>query len=89
MMEGPVREKMFLKITEWYIGTKTDFSISPGLHGKYLKQYLSDDEYSMWLKTYPDAKSKNIWNALFLMTDMFNTFARSISEKLHVSYNVQ
>jgi aminoglycoside 6-adenylyltransferase len=86
MMEGPVR-KMFLKITEWYIGTKTDFSVSPGLHGKYINQYLTDDEYIMWLKTYPDSKNKNIWNALFLMTGMFKTFARSISEKLHFSYN--
>ena len=86
MMEGPVR-KMFLKITEWYIGTKNNFSVSPGLHGKYIKQYLSDDEYTSWLKTYPDAKSKNIWNALFLMTGMFKTFARSIAEKLHFSYN--
>ncbi len=86
MMEGPVR-KMFLKMTEWYIGTKTDFSVSPGLHGKYVRQYLSDDEYTSWLKTYPDAKSKNIWNALFLMTGIFKTFNRHIAEKLHFSYN--
>jgi RimJ/RimL family protein N-acetyltransferase len=85
-MEGPVR-KMFLKITEWYIGIKTDFSVSLGLHGKYIRQYLSDDEYTGLLKTYPDEKSKNIWNALFLMTGMFKTFARRIAEKLHFSYN--
>ena len=84
MMEGPVR-KMFLKITEWYIGIKTDFSVSSGLHGKYINQYLTDDEYIMWLKTFPDSKIRNIWNALFLMTSMFKTFTRSISEKLHFS----
>jgi aminoglycoside 6-adenylyltransferase len=78
---------MFLKITEWYVGAKTDFSVSPGLHGKYINQYLSDDEYIMWLKTYPDSKIKNIWNALFLMTSIFKTFARSISEELHFNYN--
>ncbi len=41
----------------------------------------------MWLKTYPDAKSKNIWNTLFLMTGLFKTFACSIAEKLLFSYN--
>ncbi|HEX3768743.1 MAG TPA: GNAT family N-acetyltransferase [Puia sp.] len=86
IMEGPVK-KMFLKMTEWYIGTKTEFSVSSGLHGKYIRQYLSDEEYTVWLKTYPDAKSKNIWNALFLMTGIFKTFALSIAEKLNFRYN--
>jgi aminoglycoside 6-adenylyltransferase len=86
IMEGPVR-KMFLKMTEWYIGAKTEFSVSTGLYGKYIKQYLSDDEYTMWLKTYPDSNNKNIWHALFLMTDIFKGFALSIAEKLHFSYN--
>ena len=86
VMDGPVR-KMFLKMTEWYIGTKTDFSVSAGLHGKYISQYLSEAEYNMWLKTYPDAKSKNIWNALFLMTGIFKIFALRIAEKLNFNYN--
>jgi aminoglycoside 6-adenylyltransferase len=86
MMEGPVR-KMFLKMTEWYIGVHTNFSVSSGLHGKYVNKYLTDDEYSMWLKTYPDANGRNIWNALFLMTGMFSTFAYRISEKLNFNYN--
>jgi aminoglycoside 6-adenylyltransferase len=86
MMDGPVR-KTFLKMTEWNIGIKTDFSVSTGLHGKYIRQYLSDDEYIMWLKTYPDAKNKNIWNALFLMTGIFKTLAHRVAEKLKFSYN--
>ena len=86
VMEGRVR-KMFLKVTEWYIGTKTDFSVSSGLYGKNIGQFLSDDEYAMWLRTYPDSKSKNIWNALFLMTGIFKTFALDIAEKLHFGYN--
>ncbi|HLA58898.1 MAG TPA: GNAT family N-acetyltransferase [Puia sp.] len=86
MMEGPVR-KMFLKMTEWYIGTKTEFSVSPGLHGKFISQYLTGNEYIMWLRTYPDAKTKNIWNAFFLMTGVFKTYTHSVAEKLHFSYN--
>jgi RimJ/RimL family protein N-acetyltransferase len=87
MMDAPVR-LMFLKMTEWYIGTKTDFSVSLGQHGKYIRQYLSDEEYVLWIKTYPDGKNKNIWNALFLMTGMFKTFALCVSEKLNFSYNL-
>jgi aminoglycoside 6-adenylyltransferase len=87
IMEGPVR-KMLLKMTEWYIGINTEFSVSPGLHGKFIKQYLSEDEYFMWLKTYADANSKNIWNALFQMTAIFKTFARSTAEKLNFTYSI-
>jgi aminoglycoside 6-adenylyltransferase len=86
IMEGPVR-KMFSKMTDWYIGTKTGFSVSTGMHGKYLKQYLSDEEYHVWLKTFPDAKIKNIWNALFIMTKMFKTFEHRTAEHLGFNYN--
>lgn len=86
IMEGPVR-KMFLKMTDWYIGIKTEFSISTGMHGKYLKQYLSEGEYYMILKTFPDAKIRNVWNALFIMTGMFKTFTHATAEKLGFNYN--
>jgi RimJ/RimL family protein N-acetyltransferase len=86
IMEGPVR-KMFLKMTDWYIGTKTDFCVSTGMHGKYIRQYFSDDEYHMWLKTFPDAKIKSIWNALFIMTGMFKIFTHATAGKLNFNYN--
>jgi len=86
VMEGPVR-KMLLKMTEWFIGCNTAFSVSAGVDGKYIKPYLSDAGYDMLLKTYPDEKSRNIWNALFLMTDIFKTFAHHIAEKLNFIYN--
>jgi RimJ/RimL family protein N-acetyltransferase len=79
---------MFLRMTEWYVGVNTNFSVSAGQQGKYLGKYLTDDEYMMWLKTYPDAKNKNIWFALFLITGMFKTFALRVSDKLNLEYNL-
>jgi RimJ/RimL family protein N-acetyltransferase len=79
---------MFLRMTEWYIGVNTNFSVAAGQQGKFVKKYLTEVEYIMWLKTYPDAKNKNIWFALLLMTAMFKTFALRVSDKINLEYNL-
>jgi aminoglycoside 6-adenylyltransferase len=88
MMEGPVR-KMFMKMTEWYIGINTNFSVSIGRGGKHMKNYISGDEYATLLKTYADYRKGNIWNSLFLMTDLFKGFAFWISKKLNFEYDLE
>jgi aminoglycoside 6-adenylyltransferase len=88
MMEGPVR-KMLMKMTEWHIGMNTNFSVSIGREGKYIRKYLSEEEYTALLKTYADYRKGNIWNSLFLMTDLFKGFALGISKKLNFRYNLE
>ncbi len=86
MMENPVR-KMFMHMIEWYIGTKTDYSVSFGREGKYMNKYLSDAEYNRVLSTYPDYKTENIWNSLFEMTSLFSEFARRVADAEMFGYN--
>ncbi len=69
MLENPVR-KMFMKIIEWFIGTNTNFSVSFGKEGKFMKKYLTANEYNTILTTYSDFKPENIWTSLFVMTDL-------------------
>ena len=88
MMEGPVR-KTFMKMTEWYVGIKTKFCVSFGRDGKYMRQYLSEEEYTSILKTYPDYRKGNIWNSLFRMTEQFRIFATLISESFNYRYNLE
>jgi aminoglycoside 6-adenylyltransferase len=88
MMENPVRQ-MFMKIIGWYIGINTGFSVSLGKEGKYLGNYLSEGEYNSILKTYADYKSENIRHSLFLMTDLFSKFAKSVADKLNFKYNLE
>ncbi len=86
MMEGPVRDMLMLMVS-WYIGTKTGFSVSFGNKGRRMKYHLSEDEYNQILETYPDYKTENIWNALFLMTDLFSHYASQVSERLQFNQN--
>ena len=86
MMEGPVRD-MFMCMIAWYIGTKTGFSVSFGNKGKMMRAHLEENEYNRILETYPDYKTENIWNALFLMTDLFSQYASRVSDRLKFKQN--
>ena len=86
MLEKPVRE-MFLKIIEWYIGVETNFTISFGKSGKNIKEYVSPELYDKILSTYPDADKNNIWNALFIMIEIFSDLAKKIAMGLNFNYN--
>ena len=78
---------MFLKIIEWYIGAETNFKVSFGKSGKNIKEYISPELYDKILSTYPDADKNNIWNSLFLMTEIFSDLAKKIATGLNFNYN--
>jgi aminoglycoside 6-adenylyltransferase len=86
MLEIPVRT-MFLKIIEWYIGITTEFTVSFGNGGRNMKHHISPDLYNRILSTYPDSDVNNIWNSLFLMTEIFSQLARKISQAMNFRYN--
>jgi aminoglycoside 6-adenylyltransferase len=86
MLEIPVRS-MFLKIIEWYIGIKTNFSVSPGHAGKRMKYHISPELYNKILSTYPDSSISNIWNSLFTMTNVFSDLANNIAQVMHFNYD--
>jgi aminoglycoside 6-adenylyltransferase len=87
MLETTVRP-MFMKIIEWYIGTRTQFSVSFGKGGKYMKRNLSSTQYDKILATYSDQQLENNWKSLFLMTELFGEFSASVAESLHFQYNL-
>ncbi|MFN2439646.1 MAG: aminoglycoside 6-adenylyltransferase, partial [Chitinophagaceae bacterium] len=86
MMERPVRA-MFLKIVEWHIGIKTGFTVSFGQGGRNIKQHISPNLYKKVLSTYSDSNIDNTWNALFLMTQLFNELASKVSKSMAFNYH--
>ena len=86
MLETIVRP-MFMKILEWFIGTETNFSISFGKGGKFMKQHLSNTQYDKILTTYSDQQLENNWKSLFLMTELFGELAATVANKLNFQYN--
>ena len=52
-----------------------------------MKPYISPELYNTILSTYPDSDIDNIWNSLFLMTEIFGRLAGKIAQAMNFSYN--
>lgn len=87
MLETVVRP-MFMNMVEWHIGTQTNFAVSFGKGGRFMQQYLPDDQYRDILSTYSDHQIENNWKALLLMTELFAQFTKTVAARLHFSYNL-
>jgi len=88
MMETVLRP-IFMKIVEWHIGMKTDFSVSFGKAGRFMKGYLSKGEYESILHTYSDQQTENNWASLVKMTELFSQFANEVAIGLGFKYKLK
>jgi len=86
MLNDCVRPQL-LRLLEWKIGFKTDFTVSVGKSGKYMYRWLENQEWDTFLKTYPSGKVKDIWETVFIMCDLFNDIAKEVSCNMNVQYN--
>ena len=78
MLNGPVRNMLIQMIT-WQIGIRTNFSMSIGNGGKYLKDHMDPTVWKELLDTYPCAENEKIWGALFAMTKIFRKLANYVA----------
>jgi len=85
MLETVVRP-MFMNVVAWYIGVETDFSVSAGKAGRFMKGLLPAGLYDDILRTYSDHIVENNWKALFLMMDIFGKLSRCVSRNLKFKY---
>ena len=73
------------KMLEWYIGIKTEFSISVGMWGKYFKEFLPTEVYELYTKTY--SNYENLWTAVFAGCELFHTVASVVGKHFGYAYN--
>ncbi len=73
------------KMLEWYIGTRTGFSVSVGMWGKYFKKYLPAEMYELYTKTYSDFEM--LWSAVFAACELFRTVAPVVGQYFGYMYN--
>lgn len=71
---------------DWYIGTRTDFSVSTGKMGKYYKKYLPSDLYVLYAQTYSDSEYNHFWASIFKACELFHTAAISVGEYFGFDY---
>lgn len=71
----------------WYIGIQNKFNRSVGKMEKYMKQYLPQNLYEMYVQTYSDGNYTNVWKAVFTACDLFRILAKEIADYFDYSYN--
>lgn len=76
-----------VKLLDWKVGFETNFEVSTGKASKYLKNYLIEDMWTRFLKTYISADIEEAWNSVFIMCDLFNDVAHELQEKYGFIYN--
>lgn len=86
MLNNAVRPWLVL-LLEWKIGFDTNFTVSIGKSGKYMYRWLGKNTWNTFLKTYPAGVVKEIWEAIFIMCDLFNSVAKEVSGIMNVKYN--
>ncbi|WP_207656853.1 aminoglycoside 6-adenylyltransferase [Clostridium sp. chh4-2] len=88
LLERNIRSE-FMKMLDWYIGSKHDYKVGTGKKDKYIRSYLTHEEWISLKKTYPDLKTDNIWNALFCMCTIFREKAQALANVCGYEYPLE
>lgn len=70
----------------WYIGIRTDYSVSCGKLNKYFKRYLPADIYGRYLDTFPDGNYEHFRQAIKSSCILFHQVAVITADSLGVTY---
>lgn len=75
-----------MKMIDWHIGTRTQFSRNPGKYGKYVRRYLEPAQWEMLEKTYADAEYEHTWESLFTTCALFRQIAQQVAAHFGFDY---
>lgn len=70
----------------WYVGSKTDYSVSCGKQNKYLKHYLPENVYLLYKKTFPDSSYEYFRQAIKNSCRLFREIAVLTAKSLGCVY---
>ncbi len=77
---------LLLTMVSWKVGIEINFSASVGKNYKYLKNYISEDEYTEIMSYYNNSSKELIWNSLWKIAELFRKYAKIVSEELNYTY---
>lgn len=81
-----VMNDMLILMLSWKVGIETDFSVSIGKCGKYLKSYLSEQQWNQLMNSYGCKTEKSVWTALFSACELFEQTTEFVSEQIGYYY---
>lgn len=76
-----------LKLLSGRAGHGNNFEISVGKAGKYLHRFLPANTWERFLQTYAAGTVPALWEATFIMCDLFHETARELAQELQLDYD--
>ena len=83
---GQYVRKELLRMLSWQVGTQTGFSVSVGKCCKYIRPYLSPEDWDALLHTYRLDTPEGCWDALYTAYGLFEKSARLVAKRLAYAY---
>ena len=87
-LEEDIREECF-KMLGWYIGSLNNYEVGTGKKNKYIRSYLTHQEWTLLCRTYPDLKPDAIWASLFCMCTLFREKALAVARYWDYEYPIR
>ena len=84
-MERIMRVQLF-NMLSWKIGADRGYGFSIGKCNKYIKQYLTENEWALLIKTYRLDSIEGCWAALKAAHELFRQASRYVSDKFDYAY---
>lgn len=81
-----LRSRFLLRMLEWSIEIKQNWTWKPGVCGKGLKQALNPDTYDELTSTYACEDSDSAWQAFYRTTALFSRTAIEVAAGLEYQY---
>ena len=88
ILEQDIRHQL-TEILNWSIGIEHNFKVNLGKRSKYLKQFLSAEDWYQYEQTFPVLTEESIWNSLFAMCALFRKKALQVAGFFDYSYPIE
>lgn len=86
MLDSTIRFETLQPLLEWYIGLSHEWSVNPGIYGRWFHQYLDSDTWEQYQRTFAGAAEEDNWQALFATLELFRTVGRTLAPALDFEY---
>ncbi len=89
MLGQAVRDEFLHTMLGWAIGLQNDWSVNPGVRGRYFKRYLDEKTWREYESTFAGAAIEAQWVAFFNAVALFRKLARLVGDGLGYPYPEQ
>ncbi|AFH61099.1 aminoglycoside 6-adenylyltransferase [Paenibacillus caseinilyticus] len=85
MLDIVVRQNL-MKLLSWYVGAEHNWSVNLGTASKWLKDYLPEQLWYSFERTYSGPAFSDIWESLYTTIRLAKEVGQPLAEKLNYEY---